>query len=204
MAEYRNKTTGEVKTQGEWRRVHKNTSLPRTWTAETLDGLNLDPVLEAPKPTDLGKYQTVRRDGVKQDTKGNWVQAWVVVDMFSDYTDDEGVFYSKENQEAEYQARLDAERRSRMVVSRAEFAKAAKREGIILHAEAIAWATQQALPQIVLDVFATLPQADREDAEFEALTSERVRRTAPLITMLQGELSLSDAQVDALFESPDT
>jgi len=47
-------------------------------------------------------------------------------------------------------------------------------------------------------------QADREDAEFEALTSERVRRTAPLITMLQGELSLTDVQVDALFESPDT
>jgi len=97
----------------------------------------------------------------------------------------------------------DEERRSRMVVTRAEFAKAAKREGIISHAEAIAWATQQALPQIVLDVFATLPQTDREDAEFEALTSERVRRTAPLITMLQGELSLTDAQVDALFESPD-
>jgi hypothetical protein len=31
-----------------------------------------------------------------------------VVDMFQDYTDDEGVTHTKAEQEAEYQARLDA------------------------------------------------------------------------------------------------
>jgi len=107
MAEYRNKTTGEVKTQGAWRAEYPNTSFPRTWGKDTLDFLNIDPVLEAPKPTP-GQYETVRRNGAVQDAKGNWVTAWAVVDMFSDYTDEEGVLHTKEDQEAAYQANLDA------------------------------------------------------------------------------------------------
>ena len=108
MAEYRNKTTGEVKTQGAWRAEYPNTSFPRTWGKDTLEFLNIEAVLETPKPT-AGQYQTVRRDGVVQDAKGNWVQAWAVVDMFSDYTDDDGVLHTKIEQEQTYQARLDDE-----------------------------------------------------------------------------------------------
>lgn len=106
MGEYRHTETGEVKSQGEWRRHYSNTSLPRTWTAATLQGLKLEAVLEAPKPT-AGQYQTVARNGVEKDAKGNWVTAWAVVDMFSDYTDEEGVTHTKADQEAAYQAKLD-------------------------------------------------------------------------------------------------
>jgi len=97
MAEYRNKTTGEVKTQGAWRAEYPNTSFPRTWGKDTLEFLDIEAVLETPKPT-AGQYQTVRRDGVVQDAKGNWVQAWAVVDMFSDYTDEGGVLHTKAEQ----------------------------------------------------------------------------------------------------------
>ena len=86
MGEYRHTETGEVKSQGEWRRHYSNTSLPRVWTAATLQGLKLEAVLEAPKPT-AGAYQTVARNGVEQDAKGNWVTAWAVVDMFADDED---------------------------------------------------------------------------------------------------------------------
>jgi len=106
--EYRIQSTGEVKTQGEVRRMHSNTSLPRVWDANVCLALGIDPVLEAPKPEVTGYTQAVR-DGVTQDANGNWVQAWIVVDMFNDYTDDEGVLVTKTDQENDYQARLNSE-----------------------------------------------------------------------------------------------
>ena len=108
MSEYRHIETGEVKSQGEWRRHYKGTSLPRTWTAATLQGLKLEAVLEAPKPS-VGQYETAVRNGVEKDAKGNWVTAWAVRPMFSDYTDDDGVTHTKAEQEASYQAKLDAD-----------------------------------------------------------------------------------------------
>jgi len=105
--EYRIQSTGEVKTQGEVRRMHSNTSLPRVWDANVCLALGIDPVLEAPKPEVTGYTQAIR-NGATQDANGNWVQAWTVVDMFSDYTDDEGVTHTKAEQEAAYQADLDA------------------------------------------------------------------------------------------------
>ena len=103
MGEYRHKVTGEVKTQGEWRAANPQVSLPRVWNQNVLNALNVEAVLEAPKP-DAGPYQYVARNGVVQDAKGNWVTAWAVVDMFS--TDAEG---TKAEKEAAYQAGLDAE-----------------------------------------------------------------------------------------------
>lgn len=102
MGEYRHTETGEVKSQGEWRRHYSNTSLPRAWTAATLQGLKLEAVLEAPKPT-AGAYQTVARNGVEKDANGNWATAWAVVDMFADGADG-----TKAEKEAAYQAGLDA------------------------------------------------------------------------------------------------
>lgn len=103
MGEYRHKVTGEVKSQGEWRAANPNISMPRVWNQNVLDTLNIEAVLEAPKP-DAGPYQTVVRNGVVKDAKGNWVTAWEVRDMFSD--DAEG---TKAEKEAAYQAGLDAE-----------------------------------------------------------------------------------------------
>ena len=107
MAEYRHTETGEVKTQGQWRSHYSNVSLPRTWKQATLAGLNLEAVLEAPKPTPAA-YQTVRRDGVSQDANGNWVQNWDLAWMFADTTDEDGVTTTKAEHEAAYQATLDA------------------------------------------------------------------------------------------------
>jgi hypothetical protein len=111
MSEYRNRTTGEVKTQGQWRSANPNTSLPRTWKAATLDALDLDAVLRSPAATTTA-YQTSARDGVVQDANGNWVENYVARDMFSDTTetDDDGnvVTTTKAQHEAAYQATLDA------------------------------------------------------------------------------------------------
>jgi len=105
MSEYRNRTTGEVKTQGEWRRENSNMSLPRNWKSATLDALDLDPVNISPEPT-LGQYQIAVRDGVEQDANGDWVEKYVVRDMFADTTVD-GVTTTKAQHEAAHQATLD-------------------------------------------------------------------------------------------------
>lgn len=106
MSEYRNRTTGEVKTQGQWRAANPNMSLPRTWKAATLDALNLDAVLRSPAATTTA-YQNSVRDGVEQDANGNWVEKYVARDMFADTTED-GVTTTKAEHEAAYQATLDA------------------------------------------------------------------------------------------------
>ena len=107
MSEYRNRTTGEVKSQGQWRAANPNMSLPRVWKAATLDALNLDPVLKSPAAT-VGDYQVSVRDGVVQDANGNWVENYVARDMFADTTDEDGVTTTKAEHKAAYQATLDA------------------------------------------------------------------------------------------------
>ena len=107
MSEYRERTTGEVKSQGQWRADFAHMSLPRVWKAATLDAMNLDAVLRSPAATTTA-YQVSVRDGVEQDANGNWVEKYVARDMFSDYTDEDGVSHTKSEQETAYQARLDA------------------------------------------------------------------------------------------------
>ena len=108
MGEYRERTTGEVKTQGEWRTVFKNMSLPKVWDSNACDAMNLDPVLPSP-PATTTAYQSSVRDGVEQDSKGNWVEKYVARDMFSDTTDEDGNKTTKAEHEAAYQAKIDAE-----------------------------------------------------------------------------------------------
>lgn len=106
MGEFRERTTGEVKTQGQWRADFPNMSLPRVWKAATIDAMNLDPVLPSPAATTTA-YQVSVRDGVEQDSNGNWVEKYVARDMFADTTKD-GVTTTKAEHEAAYQATLDA------------------------------------------------------------------------------------------------
>ena len=106
MSEYRERKTGEVKTQGEWRAAFKNMSLPKVWTSNVCDAMNIDPVLASPAAT-TSAYQTSARDGVEKDSKGNWVEKYVAKDMFADTTVD-GKTTTKAEHEKAYQATLDA------------------------------------------------------------------------------------------------
>jgi len=104
MAEYRDRTTGEIKSQGQLRKENLNMSMPKVWNNNVLDALNVDLVLAGPKPTEgIGEYQTVVRNGVTQNSNGDWEQAWQIVDMFSDDPD----LGTKAEQEAAYQEGLD-------------------------------------------------------------------------------------------------
>ena len=90
MAEYRNRSSGEIKTDTELRSANKNMSFPKVWNSSVHDALGVDPVLEAPAPEPSAAYKSVVRNGAVQDGKGNWVYAWKEQEMFTEYTDEEG------------------------------------------------------------------------------------------------------------------
>jgi len=98
MSEYRIRSTGEVKSQGQIRSMHPNVSLPKVWNANVNETLGIDPVLASPKPDPSGDYKTVVRNGVEQDANGNWVWAWTENDMFQEYIDDEGTVVTVQDQ----------------------------------------------------------------------------------------------------------
>ena len=106
MAEYRDRTTGEIKTTRQLREENPNISTPKVWNEYTHDAFNVDPVLHQSRPVDgIGQYQHVVRNGAEQDSDGNWVQAWQIVDMFAD--DDE--LGTKAEQETAYQTQQDSQ-----------------------------------------------------------------------------------------------
>ena len=89
MSEYRVRSTGEVKSQGQIRKDNPNVSLPKVWNENVNEALGIDPVLIAPSPELSGDYKVAVRNGVEQDANGNWVYAWTERDMFQEYTDDD-------------------------------------------------------------------------------------------------------------------
>ena len=107
--EFRVRSSGELKSQGDIRKLNPNVSLPKVWNENVYEALGIDPVLETPKPDTTGDYRVVVRDGAEQDANGNWVQKWTEQDMFADTTED-GVTTTKAEHEAAYQARLDADK----------------------------------------------------------------------------------------------
>ena len=90
--EYRLQSDGSLKTQGEIRQLNSNVSFPRVWNADVCASLNIDPVLESPRPEASGAYKQVIRNGAVQ-SGGNWVQAWTETDMFADTTIVWGDYY---------------------------------------------------------------------------------------------------------------
>ncbi len=73
MAEYRDRTTGEIKSQGQLRKENPNMSMPKVWNENVLEALNVDPVYKTnPPTTDVGPYQMLQLSGVEQNTSGDW------------------------------------------------------------------------------------------------------------------------------------
>jgi len=68
-----------------------------------------------------------------------------------------------------------------------------------MEAEAEAWAQKNALPQIVLDTIATLPQAQQFPARMAAIDMTITPRLDPLITAALTVAGATEAQRDDLF-----
>jgi hypothetical protein len=87
-----------------------------------------------------------------------------------------------------------------MVVTRAEFAIASTVAGLVTAQEAEDWAGGTKLPAVITTALTAITDdTERLAARIQALTSESVHRNSPIIAMAQANLSLSDDQVDSLF-----
>lgn len=108
MAQYRDRTTGDIKTQGQLRKENPNMSLPRVWGDNVHDALNVDVIIETNAPyVDPRTSQMAVQGPLQQAEDGSWKTTWNIVDMFQEYTDEEGVVHSKADQEAAHLAYID-------------------------------------------------------------------------------------------------
>ena len=110
MSEYRVRASGELKSETDLRLENRNVSFPKVWNTNVFDALGIDPVLAAPAPTPSGDFKIVARNGAVQDSNGNWVQAWVEREMFTEYTDEEGNVQTVSAQQTAYTTRRNNEK----------------------------------------------------------------------------------------------
>ena len=110
MSEYRVRASGELKSETALRLENRNVSFPKVWNTNVFEALGIDPVLAAPAPTPSGEFKIVARNGAVQDSNGNWVQAWVEREMFTEYTDEEGNVQTVSAQQTAYTTRKNNEK----------------------------------------------------------------------------------------------
>ena len=130
MSEYRNRSSGEIKTDSQLRAENKNMSLPKAWNSSVHDALNVDPVLVSPAPAPSAAYKAVVRNGAVQDSNGNWVYAWLEREMFTEYTDDNGDVQTVAAQKAAYDAANTATLAASERATRDELLKATDHYGL--------------------------------------------------------------------------
>lgn len=99
--EIRNRSTGAVITDSQFRADNPNTSFPKQLTADILDGFGYDPVLNGPAATVSGPYERSVRDGV-EEINGQWFTKFIVGPVFTD--NEEG---TAAEQQTVYRTKID-------------------------------------------------------------------------------------------------
>ena len=193
MSEYRIRSTGEVKSQGQIRSDNPNTSLPKVWTEATCESLGIDPVLASPQPTPSGDYKIVVRDGVEQDSDDNWVYAWTERDMLTEYsedvTDEEGVTTTNV---VTVQDQIDAYEAQQL---------ATKRKGLVVTMRQARLALSQAGKlTAVNEAIAVMDEPDKTTVSIEWEYGSTVERVSPWIDTMATALGMTGEEMDALFE----
>lgn len=106
--ELRNRETGAILAEDEFRRSHPNTSFPQVLTPEILEDFGYDPILEGPQAAVTPPYQFSQRNGIEK-VGDNWFTKYVAGPIFEDFTDDEGNLHTASEQEIAYKAQKDQE-----------------------------------------------------------------------------------------------
>jgi hypothetical protein len=104
MAEYRIRETGEIITNLALQ--FPNTSLPIALTPNDYDVLGVDPIFEGPHASPTTLYEYSYRDGV-EELNGKWFTKYSLGPIFNEYTDDDGILHTVEEQQAEYKNKKD-------------------------------------------------------------------------------------------------
>ena len=99
--EIRNRATGAIVTDSQFRADNPGTSFPKQLTADILDGFGYDPVLNGPAATVSGPYEVSTRDGVEL-IDGQWFTRFIVGPEFTDNAE-----ATAAEQEAAYRTSVD-------------------------------------------------------------------------------------------------
>ena len=172
---YRNQD-GSLATKSELKAQNTNTSLPKVWTANTLESLGVDPVLASPKPDVVGDYEVVVADGAVKDGD-KWVEAWKVQPMFTATKE-----ATVEQQIAEYDANKLQKRREGMSVSNVDLRLAMNEEGVYGSVEG-----------------AMAKSTNTTELEIQWNFSSTISRLDPWVIEITSALDMTEDQVDALF-----
>ena len=111
--ELRNRATGAVITDSQFRSEHPHTSFPKVLTIEILDSFGYDPVLEGPQAVTTPPYQYSQRDGVVE-VNGQWFTHYIAGPIFHDYVDEDGNTVTAAEQAKAYCFAKDAEQAKRV------------------------------------------------------------------------------------------
>ena len=106
--ELRNRETGAVITDGQFRASFPNTSFPRVLTVEILSDFGYDPILEGPQAVTTPPYEVSQRAGI-EEVNGQWFTKYIVGPVFTAYVDEDGNTVTAAEQEAAYRQRIDEE-----------------------------------------------------------------------------------------------
>jgi len=108
MAEYRNKTTGDVHTDAHIKDNNPNISFSNIGgiSQGMLSHLEYETVFESSPPSASSVLKVVVRDGVEQKDNKWWTK-WVEKDRHTEYTNEDGDTVTKSTQDTAYQTELD-------------------------------------------------------------------------------------------------
>jgi hypothetical protein len=160
----------------------QNTSPPRVLDDAYRASHDMVPVYQEAAPT-ITDTQVLTQDATPTRIDDQWVLGWTVRDKTAE----------------ELAAELTAKREAASL-SREGFAIAAHGQALLSEAEAEDWAGGVSIPAaIVAAINSGLPEGERLKARIHAKTTLEIRRSAPLISLLQAALNLTDDQVDGLF-----
>jgi len=104
--EIRQRDTGAILTDSQFRSLFSSISLPKELTAEVLEPYGYDPVLNGPQAEVTGPYEYSVRNGVEW-SNGNWFTKFTVGPTFKTYTDEDGVTTTADEQMAAYRQGVD-------------------------------------------------------------------------------------------------
>lgn len=102
MAEYIIHETNQVVNYKGLQAYALPTVLPRVLSENTLNSIGTSVVFPTPKPEASTNLHMVIRNGAVEDGINNWVQAWVEVDRFTEYTNADSVVVTKAEQDTKY------------------------------------------------------------------------------------------------------
>jgi hypothetical protein len=106
--EIRNRATGELTTVRQFKASNPNTSFPKVITEDIFASFGYDVVFEGPHATVVAPYEISVRDGV-EEAEGQWFTKYSVGPNFVEYTDEDDVVHTVEEQLEQYKALIDVQ-----------------------------------------------------------------------------------------------